>query len=144
MTDRAEASVALMMLDFSQQRVLLAAMQNNNLSSYVTNGIEARSSEYGGRIRTTAETVRTVAQQLRDDPTTAGAAGMAERGAELVDRIGMYLEQTPLDQMVADAESLGRRQPWMLATVGIAAGIFASRLLKSTAARRNAIEADTP
>ncbi len=119
-------------------------MQNNNFSSYITNGIEARSSDYGGRIRTTAETVRTVAQQLRDDPNTAAAAGIAERGAELVDRVGTYLEQTPLDQMVADAESLGRRQPLILATVGIAAGLFASRLLKSTAARRNAVEADMP
>jgi hypothetical protein len=117
-------------------------MQNNNFSSYVTSGIEARASEYGGRIRTTADAVRTVAQQLREDPTTAGAAGVAERGAEFVDRIGMYLEQTPLDQIVADAESLGRRQPWMLATAGIAAGILASRLLKSTAARRNV--ADRP
>jgi len=112
-------------------------MQNNNFSNYVTNGIEARSSEYGGRIRTTAQTVRTVAEQLREDPNTAAAAGIAERGAELVDRVGMYLEQTPLDQMLADAESLGRRQPWMLATAGVVAGIFASRLLKSTAARRN-------
>jgi hypothetical protein len=119
-------------------------MQNNKFSSYVTSGIEARSSDYGGRIRTTAETVRTVAQQLREDPNTAAAAGIAERGAELVDRVGMYLEQTPLDQMVADAESLGRRQPLILATVGIAAGMFASRLLKSTAARRNAVEADMP
>ena len=86
-------------------------MQNNNFSDYVTNGIEARSSEYGGRIRTTAETVRTVAEQLQEDPNTAAAAGIAERGADIVDRVGTYLEQTPLEQMLADAESLGADSP---------------------------------
>ena len=119
-------------------------MQSNNFSNFVTSGIEARSSEYGGRIRGTAETVRTVAQQLREDPNTAGAAGIAERGADLVDRVGIYLEDTPFQQMISDAEALGRRQPWMLATVGIAAGIFASRLLKSTAARRGAVDPYMP
>jgi hypothetical protein len=119
-------------------------MQSNNLSRLLTDEIEARSSEYGGRIRGTAETVRTVAQQLREDPTTAAAAGLAARGADLADRVGTYLEQTPLERMIADAESLGRRQPWMLATVGIAAGVLASRLIKSTAARRNNADVAMP
>jgi len=108
----------------------------NNLSSYFTRQIESRSTEYGGRIRTTAQTVRTVAQQLREDPNTAAVADFADRGADVVDRVGTYLERTPLDRMMADAERLGRRQPWLVATLGVAAGMFASRLLKSTAARR--------
>jgi hypothetical protein len=81
--------------------------------------------------------MRTVADQLRNDPNTAVAADFAERGADVVDRIGAYVEQTPFEQMMADAEQLSRRQPWIVATAGLAAGIMASRLLKSTAARRN-------
>jgi hypothetical protein len=81
--------------------------------------------------------MRTVADQLRNDPNTAMAADLAERGAEMIDRVGAYVEETPLDQMMADAEELSRRQPWVIATAGLAAGIMVSRLVKSTAARRD-------
>ncbi|HYL27990.1 MAG TPA: hypothetical protein VEW74_09165 [Candidatus Nitrosotalea sp.] len=114
-------------------------MLSNDLSNYLTRQIEARSSDYGARILTTAQTVRSVAQQLRDDPNTAAAADLAERGADVIESIGAYVERTPLDRMVADAEAFSRRQPWVLATAGVAAGILMSRLLKSTAARRQSI-----
>ncbi len=115
-------------------------MQSNDLSRYLTNQIEQRSSQYGSRVRTTAQTLRTVAQQLRDDPNAAAAADFAERGAAVIDGVGTYMEQTPFDRMLADAESLSRSQPWVLAGAGLAAGIFVSRLLKSTAARRQMTE----
>lgn len=112
-------------------------MQSIDFSSYITKQIQDRSSESGRRIRTTAQTMRTVADQLRNDPNTAMAADLAESGADVVDRLGEYVEQTSLDQMLADAEALSRRQPWIIATAGLAVGIVASRLLKSTAARRD-------
>lgn len=121
-----------------------AYMRNNNLSNYIIKKIESQSSEYGGRIRTTARTVRVVAQQLREDPNTAMAADVAERGADVIDRIGTYVQQTPLERIVADAEAMSRKQPWLLATAGVAAGIFASRLLKATSARRLAMDVDIP
>lgn len=111
-------------------------MQSIDFSGYITKQIQSRSAESGKRIRTTAQTMRTVADQLRNDPNTAMAADLAERGADVIDRVGAYVEETPLDQMFADAERLSRRQPWIVATAGLAAGIMASRLLKSTAARR--------
>jgi hypothetical protein len=113
-------------------------MQTNDFKSYVTKQLQRRFSQYGGRIRTTGETVRTVAAQLRGDPTTAPAADFADRGADFIDRIGAYVEETPVDRMIADAEALSRRPPWVLASAGIAVGILTSRLLKSTAARRAA------
>ncbi|HTA55192.1 MAG TPA: hypothetical protein VK755_10680 [Candidatus Acidoferrales bacterium] len=119
-------------------------MQSNILSSYIAKKIASQSSAYGGRIRTTAQTVRTVAQQLREDPNMAMAADAAERGAVVIDRIGAYVQETPLERIVADAEAMGRKQPWLLASAGIAAGIFASRLVKATAARRRAMDAHTP
>lgn len=107
-----------------------------DFQGYLTKQIEARSADSGRRIRTTADTIRNVADQLRSDPNTAMAADFAERGAEFIDRIGIYVQQTPLDRMMADAETFSRRNPWVVATAGIAAGILASRLVKSTAARR--------
>lgn len=113
-------------------------MDTTDFSGYVTKQLEARTADSGRRIKTTAETMRTVAEQLRNDSNTAVAADLAERGADLIDRVGSYIEETPLDRMMADAEALSRRQPWIVAGAGIAAGILASRLLKSTAARRHA------
>jgi hypothetical protein len=111
-------------------------MSTTDFQGYLTKQIEARSSDSGRRIRTTAQTIRTVADQLRSDPNTAMAADFAERGADFIDRIGAYIEQTPLDRMMADAELFSRRRPWVVATAGLAAGIMASRVVKSTAARR--------
>lgn len=111
---------------------------NNNLTGYITDQIQNRTAESGRRIRTTAETLRAVAQELRSDATTAGAANLAELGADMIDRVGNYVETTDLSTMVADAERFGRRQPWVVATAGLAAGLLASRLIKSTAARRTA------
>lgn len=118
-------------------------MQNADFSGYITRQIQDRSSESGRRIRTTAQTIRTVADQLRNDPNTAMAADLAERGADVVDRVGAYVEQTPLNRMLADAEAFSRRQPWIVATAGLAVGIMASRLLKSTAARRDMVSQST-
>ncbi|MBV9720127.1 MAG: hypothetical protein JOZ77_12480 [Candidatus Eremiobacteraeota bacterium] len=112
-------------------------MSTTDFSSYVTEQIESRSADSGRRIRTTAQTIRTVADQLRNDPTTAMAADFAERGADVVDRVGSYIEGTPLKQMVADAEQFSRQQPLAVVGAGLAVGILASRLLKSTAARRD-------
>jgi hypothetical protein len=115
-------------------------MSINNFQNYVTKQVQTRSAEYGGRIRTTAQTVRTVADQLREDPATGMAADFAGRGADVLDRVGSYVEQTPLDQMLEDAEALGRRQPLVVAAAALAAGIFVSRLIKSTAARRHSMD----
>ena len=110
---------------------------NIDFSGFFTKQIESRTAESGRRIRTTAQTLRTVADELRDDPATSPAADFADRGAEVIERIGSYVEQTPLTQMIADAEQFSHEQPWVVASAGIAAGMLAARLVKSTAARRD-------
>lgn len=113
-------------------------MNTTDFSTFLTNQIETRSAESGRRIRSTAQNLRSIAAQLRNDPATSGAADLTERGADIADRLGSYLEQTDIRQIVADAEAFGRDRPWVVAGAGLAAGILASRLLKSTAARRGA------
>jgi hypothetical protein len=113
-------------------------MNNLNFGSYLTKQIESRSAESGRRIRSTAQTLRSVATQLRSDPTTSSAADLAERGAQMVDDIGSYFEQTDFNTMMADAQRFSRQRPWVVATAGLAAGLLASRLVKATAAHRGA------
>jgi ElaB/YqjD/DUF883 family membrane-anchored ribosome-binding protein len=109
---------------------------NNNLTGYIADQLQNRTAESGRRIRTTARTLRSVAQDLRSDANTVGAAHLAELGADMIDRFGSYVETTDIQTMVSDAERFSREQPWIVATAGIAAGLLASRLIKSTAARR--------
>lgn len=85
---------------------------------------------------TTADTLRTVAERLRQDPTTEMAADFAERGAAVIENVGTYLESTPLDRMISDAERFSRERPLLVAAAGLTVGMLASRLVKSTAARR--------
>ena len=111
-------------------------MDSTNFSGYLAQQVDERRADSGRRIRKTAQTMRTVAGQLRGDANAAIGADWVERGAEVVDRMGAYVESTSLEQMMADAESLSRRQPWVIAAAGLATGVLAARLLKSTAARR--------
>jgi hypothetical protein len=90
-------------------------------------------------MQTTAEMMRVGAGQLRDNPNAVILSDLAERGADVVDRVGIYLQETPLDRMIADAESFSRRQPWVVAAAGLVTGIAAARLLKSTTAWRRTL-----
>ncbi len=119
-------------------------MTNQAISAYLTKQVEIRSTDFGRRFRTTAQTLHTIAEQLRNDATTHATADFADRGADIIDRIGSYFENSDVDVLMAGAEDFSRDRPWAVATIGIATGLLASRLLKSTAARRHAIaESDT-
>jgi hypothetical protein len=112
-------------------------MTNENTSAYLTKQVEKRTTDVGRRICTTAQTLHTIAEQLRGDVNTHAAADFADRGADIFDRIGSYLENSALDVLISDAEDFSRERPWAVAATGIAAGLLAARLLKSTAARRH-------
>lgn len=112
-------------------------MTNQNTSAYLTKQVENRTTDFGRRIRTTAQTLHTIAEQLRGDVNTHAAADFADRGADILERIGSYLENSDLDVLISDAEDFSRERPWAVAATGIATGLLAARLLKSTAARRH-------
>ena len=109
-------------------------MNSLEIGSFVSKQIESRSAESGRRMRSTAQTLRTIATELRNDPTTSAAADFADRGAQMVDDIGSYFERSDFNTMIADAQRVSRERPWLVASVGLAAGMLASRLIKATAA----------
>ena len=53
-----------------------------------------------------------------------------------MERLGGYLEQTNGDHLLRDAEDFARRRPWMVAGMGLVAGLAASRFLKASSERR--------
>ena len=116
-------------------------MADNESSSIWEQQIEMRAAQAGAQVRAVAHTVQTLADDFRKEPSTALVADLTERGAEAIDRVGIYLEETEFETLLADAEEYSRDHPLVVAALGIALGIVASRLVKATAARR---AADSP
>jgi ElaB/YqjD/DUF883 family membrane-anchored ribosome-binding protein len=97
--------------------------------------LDSRSSQAGEQVSTTADAIRRVGQQLREDGNQ-GVAKYADQVAERVERLGRYLSQSSADRVLHDAESFARRQPWLVALGAAAVGFLASRFVKASSANR--------
>ena len=105
--------------------------------------LQLRSTQAGSQLHSTAAAMRRTTEQLRQEGNEEGAKAM-EFVAARAERLGGYLTGVHADKMLRDVEALARRQPWLAAVGGAAAGFFASRFLKaSSRARYNAIAAPT-
>jgi hypothetical protein len=63
-------------------------------------------------------------------PAIAGGA------ADRIEQLGGYLERTSGDDLLRDVEGFARRRPWVIAGLGLMAGLAASRFLKASSERR--------
>jgi ElaB/YqjD/DUF883 family membrane-anchored ribosome-binding protein len=97
--------------------------------------LDTRSSQAGEQVSTTADAIRRVSEQLRAEGNH-GVAKYADQVAERVERLGSYLSQSNADRVLHDVESFARRQPWLVALGGAAAGFLASRFVKASSANR--------
>jgi hypothetical protein len=97
--------------------------------------VDQRSTEAGQRVKSTADDIRTVGQQLREQGKD-GPARLADKAAERAERMGGWLEESDADRILRDIEDFGRRQPWALALGGLALGFAASRFLKASSSQR--------
>ena len=97
--------------------------------------LDTRSTQAGEQVSTTAEAIRRLGEQLRKDGNP-GVANYADQVAERVERLGSYLSHSNADRVLHDVESFARRQPWLVAFGGVAAGFLASRFVKASSANR--------
>jgi hypothetical protein len=97
--------------------------------------IDQRSTQAGEQVSGTADDVRTIAQQLREQGKDQPAK-LAEQAADRAEKVGTYLKQSDGDTILSDVEDFGRRQPWAVMFGGLAAGFLASRFLKASSSRR--------
>jgi ElaB/YqjD/DUF883 family membrane-anchored ribosome-binding protein len=112
---------------------------NQQIGDFLKDQVENRTTDFGQRVGTTAQTLRNFAEHLRTQSGTPEAADMVDQGAAAVDRVATYFKEGDLEDMVADAETFSRERPWTVAALGAVAGLLGARLLKSTAARRQAL-----
>jgi ElaB/YqjD/DUF883 family membrane-anchored ribosome-binding protein len=98
--------------------------------------LDERTNEAGVQARKLAQALRRSGEQLSSEGDGRQAAGLAEGAADRIERLGGYLERTSGAELVRDAEEFARRRPWMVAGMGLVAGLAASRFLKASSERR--------
>ena len=100
--------------------------------------LDRRTSEVGGQARQAAEVLRQSSTRLASggEANTEQVAHLTDMAAEQVERFGGYLERVSGEELLRDAEDFARRRPWMVAGIGLVAGLAASRFLKASSERR--------
>jgi hypothetical protein len=74
--------------------------------------------------------------RMEGDPQKQRIAGVAESGAERLDRAGQYLNDASADELLNKLEDFGRQQPLLIAGAGLLLGIAAGRFLKASSTNR--------
>jgi ElaB/YqjD/DUF883 family membrane-anchored ribosome-binding protein len=95
-----------------------------------------RSAQLGDQIGAASHTIRQVAEQARIDGNDQQAR-LADEAAKRAERVSNYLGDVDPDRLMADAEDFARRQPWLVAGVGLIAGFALARSLKASSGRRS-------
>ena len=97
--------------------------------------LDTRSTEAGSKLRGTAAAMRRSTEQLQQQGDSESARAISFV-ADRADRLGNYLTAADADRVLRDAEAFARRQPWVAAIGGAAAGFLASRFLKASSSAR--------
>jgi hypothetical protein len=96
---------------------------------------DQRSTEAGSQVRSLAEALRRSGNDLSTEGNS-NAAQLTGPAADRIERLGSYLEQKSGDDLMRDIETFARRRPWMLAGLGMLAGMAAARFIKASSERR--------
>jgi ElaB/YqjD/DUF883 family membrane-anchored ribosome-binding protein len=98
--------------------------------------LDQRTNEAGTQARKMAQVLRRSGEELSNEGNGQQVAALTEGAADRIERLGGYLERTSGDELVRDVEDFARRRPWMVAGIGLVAGLAASRFLKASSERR--------
>ncbi|MDP9067766.1 MAG: hypothetical protein M3N53_05375 [Actinomycetota bacterium] len=118
--------------DEARERAVQVKEEGRNL---VRTQLEQRSSRAGQQVHSTAQDLRTIAGQLREQGQETPAK-IAEQVAERGEQVAGYLRTSDADRLLQDVEEAARRNPWVVIAGGVFLGFAASRFLKSSSAMR--------
>jgi hypothetical protein len=102
--------------------------------------LSERAAAAGTVISSLAGDFRRIAAELRSSETIRGSSQMADRGADILERAGSYLQSADGERLLADAESLTHQHKWLIATAALATGFATSRGLKAALAGRDRVD----
>jgi hypothetical protein len=131
LTDQASAKVQ----DAASVAQEKAAELREQGSARLRDQFDQRSTQAGSQVRSLAEALRRSGDDLRNEGNTSGAR-LAAQAADRIQRVGSYLEQKRGDELTRDVETFARRRPWMLAGLGMLAGVAAARFMKASSEQR--------
>ncbi len=97
--------------------------------------LDTRTTDVGRQARSVGQALRQSGEKLRGEGN-AQAASVTDNAAQRVEQLGEYLERVQGDELLRDAERFARQRPWVLAGVGLFAGLVASRMMKASSERR--------
>jgi ElaB/YqjD/DUF883 family membrane-anchored ribosome-binding protein len=106
-------------------------------SARLRDQFDQRSSRAGSQMRSLAKALRRSGDELGSDGTGGTATQLTGKAADRIERLGGYLEQRSGDELMRDIETFARRRPWMLAGVGMLAGLAGARFMKATSEERS-------
>jgi len=100
--------------------------------------VDARSTQAGEQAQSIAESLRQTASQFRQtgDEQKARYAGIADQGADRLERVGGYLTESDAEELLSKVEEVARRQPWLVVGTGLILGIATARFLKASSTER--------
>jgi hypothetical protein len=102
----------------------------------VRDQFDERSTKAGSQVRSLATALRRSGNDLSNEGND-NAAQLATQAADRIERVGSYLEQKSGDDLMRDVERFARRRPWMLAGLGMLAGVAAARFVKASSEQRH-------
>jgi hypothetical protein len=104
-------------------------------SARLRDQFDRRSNETGSQMRSLAEALRRSGNDVDNDGNT-NVTQLTGPAADRIERFGTYLEQKSGNDLMTDIETFARRRPWMLAGLGLLAGIAAARFVKASSESR--------
>jgi ElaB/YqjD/DUF883 family membrane-anchored ribosome-binding protein len=104
-------------------------------SARLRDQFDERSTKAGSQVRSLAAALRRSGNDLSNEGN-GNASQLTTQAAERIERVGSYLEQKSGDELMRDLERFARRRPWMLAGLGMLAGVAAARFVKASSEQR--------
>ena len=104
-------------------------------SARLRDQLDQRSTQAGSQVRSLAKALRRSGNELGNEGNSS-ASQLTTRAADRIERVGSYLEQRSGDELMRDIETVARRRPWMLAGIGMVAGVAAARFTKASSEQR--------
>jgi ElaB/YqjD/DUF883 family membrane-anchored ribosome-binding protein len=104
-------------------------------ASQLREQLDTRTTDVGRQAKTVAHAFRQSGEKLRGEGNTQ-AAGATDMAAQRVEQLGEYLERVQGNELLRDAERFARQRPWLLAGMGLFAGLVASRMMKASSEQR--------
>ena len=104
-------------------------------ASQLRDQLDTRTTDVGRQAKSVAQAFRQSGEKLRGEGSTQ-AANATDMAAQRVEQLGEYLERVQGDELLRDAERFARQRPWLLAGMGLFAGLVASRMMKASSEQR--------